>query len=278
MNDDSTTTDDLGPRLYGESAHNTPAVFYTSLGAAFVLVGVLLCFVPADPREPDNPALVGGRLVAGLGALCLVTGLVRLVPNLGASWHLHERGVRLVRRSGERVLLDKDVEELTVKVVRVFFHGVCTGEVHEATFQSHGPANKVFIKQVRRPSTTSGADLDRPGELAQACDKVAELIANRMAARLLRGEPIPWVKAMRIHPDGLDVESPAAMQGRIPWGQIEIVGIDEGMFQLWRRGDSQPALQVPTHLPNFFPGYRLILDRVKANAESAETTRRVQGG
>jgi len=65
--------------------------------------------------------------------------------------------------------------------------------------------------------------------LEQACNRVAELIANRMAARLLRR-------------------------------------------------DSQPALKVPTHLPNFFPGYRLILDRLKANTESAETTRHVHGG
>src|SRR5262249_34815918 len=151
-------------------------------------------------------------------------------------------------------------DELTLKVVRVFFHGVCTGEVHETTFKSHGTASKVFIKQVRRPSTTSGAGLDRPGELEQACNKVAGLIASRMAARLLRGEPITWVKSVRIHPDGLEVESPEAIQGRIPWGQIERVGIDEGMFQLWRRGDSQPALKVPTHLPNFFSGHRLILD------------------
>src|SRR5262249_4778252 len=152
------------------------------------------------------------------------------------------------RRSGERALLYKDVDVITVRVVRVFFHGVCTGEVHEATFKSHEPADEVFIKQVRRPSTSSGDDLDRPGELAQACNKVAELIANQMAARLLRGEPVTWVKAVRIHPDGLEVESPATIQGRIPWGQIERVGIDEGTFQLWRRGDSQPALRVPTQL------------------------------
>jgi hypothetical protein len=211
----------------------------------------------------------GGLVIAGLGAVCLVIGLVRLVPNLRGSWHLHEHGVRLVRRSDERVLQYKDVDELTLKAVRVFLHGVCTGEVHEATFQSHGPADKVFIKQVRRPHTTAGADLDRPGELAQACDRVAQLIAHRMAARLLRGESITWVKAMRIHPDGLEVESPALIQGRIPWDQIARVAIDEGMFQLWRQGDSQPALQVPTHLPNLIPGYRLILDRVKGNIESA---------
>jgi hypothetical protein len=221
--------------------------------------------------------LIGGLIVATFGALCLVIGLVRLVPNLGGSWHLHEHGVRLVRRGGERVILYKNVEELTLKVVRVFFHGVCTGEVHDATFKSHGPANKVFIKQVRRPSTTGGTDLDRPGELAQACDMVTGLIASRMGARLARGEPIPWIKAMCIHPDGLEVESPA-IHGRIHWGQIDSVGMDDGQFQLRRRGDSQPALKVPTHLPNFFPGYQLILDRLKANTTSAETTRDVRGG
>ncbi len=191
MKDDSTTADDLGPCLFSESAHNTPAVVYTCLGAAFLVLGVLVCFVPPDPRGPRNAMLIGGLMVASFGALCLVIGLVRLVPNLGASWHLHERGVRLVRRSGERVLHYKDVDELALKVVRVFFHGVCTGEVHEATFNSHGSANKIFIKQVRRPSTPLGADLHHPGELAQACDKVAELIAKRLTAQRSAVSPSP---------------------------------------------------------------------------------------
>src|SRR5262249_36107520 len=150
MKDDSKMADGLGPCLFGESVYNTPAVVYSCLGAAFLVLGVLVCFMPPDPRGPRNAMLIGGLVVASFGAICLVIGLVRLVPNLGASWHLHEHGFRLVRRSGERVLQYKDVDELTLKVVRVFFHGVCTGEVHETTFKSHGSASKVFIKQVRR--------------------------------------------------------------------------------------------------------------------------------
>jgi hypothetical protein len=267
MKDDSQSTYDLGRCLYGEPAHNTPAVVYTCLGAAFLLVGVLVCFVPPEPGGPQNAMLIGGLVVAGFGALCLVIGLVRLLPNLGASWHLHERGIRLVRRGGERVIQYRDVDELTLKVVRVYFHNVCTGEVHEATFRSHSPASKVFIKQVRRPGTVSGADLDHRGDLQQACDRVADLVARRMAARLQQGEPVPWVKTTRIHPDGVEVESHGAIQGPIPWGQIERVGIENGIFQLWQRGDSRPALKVPTHLPNFLPGYLLVLDRLNANTE-----------
>ena len=45
----------------------------------------------------------------------------------------------------------------------------------------------------------------------------------------------------------------------------------------WAR-HARIALKVPTHLPNFFPGYQLILDRLKANTTSAETTRDVRGG
>lgn len=262
MTDDANTANEIGPRRYGESVHITPAVVYTSLGAAFLIFGLLACLVPPDPKAPPHALLVGGLIVASFGAICLVIGLVRLVPNLGASWHLHEQGVRVVRRGGQRVLAYKDVEELTHKVVRVFVHGVCTGEVHEATFKSSGAAKPVFIKQVRRPSTVSGGDLNRSGELAEACDKVAELIAARMSARLERGDSIAWVQSIRIYPDGLDVESSAAAQGRIPWNQIGRLGIDKGQFLLWRKGESQPALKVPAHLPNFLPGYRLILSRV----------------
>src|SRR5262245_38304327 len=262
-------TDELGPRLYGESVHITPALVYTWLGAAFLFVGVLVSFIPPEPRAPQHAMLIGGLAVAGFGAICLIIGLVRLLPNRGASWHVHEHGIRLVRRSGERVLLYKDVDVLTLKVVRVFFHGVCTGEVHDATFTTIQPAGKVRLKQVRRPSSTPGAGLDRPGELGQACDKVAELIASRMTAQLRRGEPIAWGKSIYIHPDGLALPSPA--QDRISWGQIEHVAVEEGEFQLWRRGEPRPAIKVPTHLPNFLPGYRVILDRLDARTANAGT-------
>lgn len=263
MNEPSRTASDLGRRLYGESVHITPAVIYTSLGAAFLLIGLLCFVVPPAPNAPKNAMLIAGLGVAGFGAICLVIGLVRLIPNLGASWHLHERGIRLVGRGGERVLRYDDIDVLTLKVVRVFLHGACTGEVHEATFEALDPPRKVFLKQVRRPSSVSGSDLDLPGELTHACGTVAGRIANRMAERLQRRETVPWFKGLRLHPDGLEGESPGVLQGLTAWGDIERVAINEGTFQLWRRGDSQPALKTPTHVANFFPGYRLIQERVQ---------------
>jgi hypothetical protein len=272
--DTQSTADTLGPHLYGEDVHNTPALVYTWVGAAFFVLGVLLCFIPPDPQGPANAMLVGGSLVAGLGALFLIVGLVRLLPNRGASWHVHERGIRLARRNGERVIEFTNVDVLTLKVVRVFFHGVCTGEVTDATFQAQH--NKVILKQVRRPTSAPGAGLDRPGALAQACDKVAELIAGRMADRLRRGEPIAWIKATHIHPDGLAV--PRSGEDRIPWSEIENVAIEQGVFQLWRRGTHGPVFKAPAHLPNLFPGYRLIADRVQGNVDNDHIPPPVNGG
>lgn len=256
--------DDLGPRLYGEATHNTPAITYTALGAAFVIVGGLASLIPPDPKAPPNAMLIGGLVVAGFGAICLVIGLVRLLPNLGTSWHVHEHGLRLVRRSGERVLRYEDVDELTLKEVRVFFHDVCTGVVSAATFRTPRPAGKLFLKQVRRPNSAAGAGLDRRGELAQACDKVAEMIARRLAARLQRGESIAWVQGIRICPDGLEIDSSSTPPSQIPWSQLERVETEEGKFKLWRRGDDKPVLVVPVELPNFLPGFRLIVDRLPA--------------
>ena len=52
---------DLGPLLYGERVHNTPAVIYTVLGIAFVLIGLLCAFV-----QPPNPKGEGlGMLIPG---------------------------------------------------------------------------------------------------------------------------------------------------------------------------------------------------------------------
>lgn len=270
LNSNTAEGGDLGRVLYGEHGHITPAVMYTCLGSVFLIVGLLGSLTPVPPPGPPHAMLVLGLIIAMGGAICLVIGLVRLIPNIGASWHLHEHGVRLLQRSQERVLRYEDVDELTLNAVRVFFHGVCTGEVNDATFTSNRPRKQsVHIKQVRRPGTTSGGDLNQPGELAQACGKITILIANRMLSGIARGEPVAWVRNIRLLPDGLEIESRTGPE-RIEWSQIDKVAIEQGIFHLWRSGEKRPILKLPARLPNFFPGHRVLLDRMQQGS-STET-------
>lgn len=259
---------DLGPLLYAERVHITPAVTYTALGFVFLVLGVLCSFLKdPNPNAPRHAFLVAGLGVALGGLVCLTIGLVRLLPNLNASWHLHQRGVRSVKRGREQVLRYADVDELTVKVVRVFHHDVCTGEVHEVTLRSHA-ANQstISFKQVRRPRSISGADLNEPSPVTQVCDQIAASIAGRMAARLRSGEPVSWVRGLHLRPEGLEFASSGMGTERIDWRQIDRVSMEEGAFRFWARGESAPVMKLPTHLPNFFPGYVLLLDRMKRPA------------
>lgn len=268
MTGDPDMADDLGPCHYGESGRIPPAIVYTCCGVAFLMFGIFGTMLPPDPKVPPHTFLRAGLFMAGVGAVGLVIGLVRLVPNPGASWHLHEQGVRVVRRGDQRVLANQDVDEVSLNAVRVFVNGVCTGDVQVATFTSGRVGRPMVIKQVRRPSTISGVELDKSSELAEACNKVADLIAARMAAQLERGGSIAWVQSIRIHADGLDDESSAAVGARIPWNRIGRLTIEDGHFLLWRKGKSQSALSAPVHLPNFLPGYRLIQSRLHAMSEA----------
>jgi hypothetical protein len=256
---------DLGALLYTERVPITPAVTYTILGLAFLLVGVLCSLLKdPNPNAPQQGMLVAGLVIALGGLVCLTIGLVRLIPNLGASWHLHQRGVRSLKRGQEQVLRYEDVDELTHKVVRVFFHDVCTGEVHEVTLRGHTPGKPtIYFKQVRRPQRMSGADLNAPNPVTQACDQIAASIASRMAVRLRGGEAIPWVPTLRLRSEGLELDSARMGTERIEWRQIDRVSIEDGVFRLWTRGESQPIIKLPTHLPNFFPGYALLIDQMK---------------
>jgi hypothetical protein len=254
---------DLGPLLYGERVHNTPAVIYTVLGIAFVLIGLLCAFVqPPNPKGEGLGMLIPGLVVALGGAVCLTIGLIRLLPTLGASWQLHQRGIRFRKGDRERVLRYEEIDELTRKVVRVFLHGVCTGEVHDVTLTAHRPdKSTLFFKHVRRPKTVSGADLNEPGAVEKVCEQIAALIAQGMEGIMQRGEAVPWGRDLQLRPEGLESVSPRSGMERIAWQQIERVGIEEGVFRLWRRGAAQPVLKIPTHFPNFLPGYLIILNR-----------------
>ena len=126
------------------------------------LPGRRCCLLVSEGPRPQRPAsrLPSDRPVRRFRrSRCLTIGLCAVLPNLGASWHLHQHGVRFVRRGHERVLRYEAIDELTVKVVRVFFHDVCTGEVHEVKLRSLAPGRpSIYFKQVRRPSTVSGTD------------------------------------------------------------------------------------------------------------------------
>src|SRR5262245_28367310 len=108
--------DDLGRLIYGEPVHITPAVTYTLLGCVFLTFGILCCFLEnAKAKGSQNVMLVLGGVAAIVGGLCLTSGLVRLIPNLGASWQLHEHGIKLTKGGNIRVLRYEDIDELTMK-------------------------------------------------------------------------------------------------------------------------------------------------------------------
>jgi hypothetical protein len=100
------------------------------------------------------------------------------------------------------------------------------------------------------------------------CDKIASLIADRMAAKMARGEPVAWVRTIRLLAEGLEIESSRAMPERIAWNQIERVVVEQGVFHLWRRGVTRPTIKLPTHLPNFFPGYQVLLERMQQDSNT----------
>jgi hypothetical protein len=208
--------------------------------------------------------LVAGLVIALGGLVCLTIGLVRLVPSLGASWHLHEQGVRSLRRGQELALSYDDVDELTVNVARVFFHGVCTGEVREVTLRSQVPDKPaIHFRQVRRPGRASETGHDEPDQVRRFCDRIAASIAGRMAARVERGEATPWVGGLRILSNGLELDLPLGGTDRMEWKEIERVGIENGEFRLWAYGGSEPLIKLPTRLPSFFPGYVLLSRHLK---------------
>ena len=241
-----------------------------ALGAVFLIVGLLASLIKdPDPKAPPYAMLVIGLLVAVAGAGVLTFGLVRLLPNLGASWSLHERGIRFVKSGSARSLRYEEIGELTVKAVRLFVDGVCTGDVRAVTFRSDAPGRPaIFVKQVRRPASLSGADLNSPSELESVCDRVSAQIADRMAKLLKRGETIDWGPKVRIHSDGLEIDSPRSGMIKIGWRQIGRQTVTNAVYRLSRSGDQKPALEMPTYVPNFFPGHLIVLRQIEKSGGS----------
>jgi hypothetical protein len=80
---------------------------------------------------------------------------------------------------------------------------------------------------------------------------------------LQRGEAVPWGRGMWITDRGVEIIGRAGRRDEVEWDRVGRVDVDRGIFRLWVEGEQRPRVQIMVGEPNFFPGYALVVQRLR---------------
>ncbi len=259
--------DDLGPVVLEQRPKPQAADLFLVLAALFLIPTALTPFM-ADFRT----GVFLGPLLAFGGCLFGIFGILYVLTNAGKASYLHERGLRLRNGKGWRVVRYPDVTEMTFRATRMYYNGAYTGTLQEIGVKTDETEGQplVFKHSYRERSGLQTGYRDVT-PLNHLCDLLTVQISRRMAERIERGESVAWTPAMRISGRGVEVVNRAGAADEVDWDRIARVDVERGIFRLWVEGVDKPRVQVPVGLPNFFPGYALVLPRLQGQPAAPAT-------
>ena len=218
------------------------------------LVGLaVVAIVTLIARDP--------KMLAGMPFIGLVALLWALFLSQSVEFRVYEHGVRRRWLFRTQQLMYSQVDSFTYSAAKQYAKGVYTGTKFTLTFASMAGGTLKKLTYSRKLQNADSA-------LDHLRDHISQLIADRMAAQFARGKTIVWTEGLRFFPEGLEYRA-AGFFGRkppvvIPYSQIHGYDTHQGMFWLWVYGRKKPVVRENMALPNFFPGYILLLRMLAA--------------
>ena len=242
----------LGRLLFAQ--RNSPATV-----AVAVLIGLGLAVSSAL-------LLPAGDEQTYLGAALLALGLAALAAAAAAAWYrvrFHRNAV--VRRGllGSRTLPYAEVEGLAYSATASYAQGVYAGTSVRLALRPRPPGKKLVVKALVHGT---------PEDFETARNKVASLIAARLAERLAAEGEVEWVPSVWLARDGLRL-----VKKRFRGGGEELaidyrqeIGYDfqREVFRLFLPPEKKPVLKVPCRRENFYPGFLLFQQLIWETSES----------
>lgn len=264
---------DLGLGAY--VCERASRVLYWILGLVFggigclLLVGTVATALGKKPQFSVSAGFFGfSVLLFGLAYLC--------VRQARTTYRFYEQGAaRFVGKRPLTVIAWVEASDLTYKVIKQYYHGVPLGanvtielktDDKRKIAYTGNHKTKVKSKKLFGPKEVVAID-----ELDYVRDMVAEVIADRLADKLLAGETVQWAGAATMSEQGLTPNRGKYKKTLVPYTEIDRESAKEGSFFLYRRGDERSFVTVPMAVTNFWPGMVLLHRMIGANPpEGAE--------
>ena len=274
-NPSETHVEDFGPLLLDQKVAQPDAVTTLVASVVFLIIGaVLMAFGGAEFDGHISFVLGLGTLLGVLGSVIFAVTFRTYRLKRGTRQFVHERG--LIEGSAREVIsiAYDEADELEYRVTDRYHNGVYVGTYDHFALRTAGaPAREIIFRGARRKR-------EEPTPFPPIVDAISARLAARFAEAIGRGESVRWTTKMTIHPDGLTLgpRPPGERPGlamfrkepptRVGWDDIDKIELDEGFFRLRLKGRSGPRLTVEAGEPNFYPGYRVVAETLRARAAS----------
>lgn len=241
----------LGPVLLERRPATSAIAVLAGAALVFLFFGVVLTTSGFDQQQDAQEkletfvhgcAFTLGSFLLGIAALSVYKTVLRI----------HKHGVSKRNLFGTRRVRYEELDSISFRKERQYGE---RGYVGTQYFFDFGCGGKVFYF-----ITTIKADRD---DLEDVRDYVAQIIAQKLAAELEAEGAAPWTSRLRFVRSGVEYLRDKQWQ-RIPYAELGTCEIDGSLFYLRSKTCEFPLMQEYTIVPNFYPGYALLLERTKA--------------
>lgn len=254
----------LGRILFERSAGSGATVVFGVMGLILVLVGALSLWVGITGKDPVMAA-AGGMLLL-LSGLCFAGGIrVRRVR-----LRCHERGLQRTTMTSEKSLRFDEVDVFSFECRRNQSQGRYTGTTYTLVFadRSREQGRGIFY-------STTVRNTDE--ELDDLRDRIAQIIARRMAQTFAAHQSVQWTPEIWFREDSLEyirrkrlfVPAKVAV---IPYDTITDFELRDGLFYVWTCYQDRAVLTVNSGAPNFYPGLILLEGLVRSQRHEPTVT------
>jgi len=180
-------------------------------------------------------------------------------------WYCFQNGVVERTRWTARIVAYGDVTALHYSLTRQFNdNGNYNRTVKELRLTTERRTRPVRITASCREQIELATDPMIPTVVEEIRDRVAALVADRMASQLDSGCSVPWTRRARLLREGIEIIGWFGWKELVQWNRFSGASVDESVCRLWGERPTRPVVKIRTDETNFYPGYQLALQHIPA--------------
>jgi hypothetical protein len=255
----------LGRVLFERAPRASSAWLVGTVGGVLVVLAGLMGWSAVRAADPAAGAVSLMFAVLG-GAALFASRRVRQ-----SRFRCYERGVERTTLTGRQVLHHDAIDVFSFESRRNHSHARYTGTTYTLVFadRSREQGRGLFY-------STTVQHVDH--ELEDLRDRVAAVIARRMAQTYARVGSFQWTDELWLQEESLDrSRGPRWFRPRqtisVPYEAITQFEIRDGRFYVWTNYQERAVISARTAAPNFFPGLIVLQGLLKSHQRSSREDR-----
>ncbi|MEZ6053760.1 MAG: hypothetical protein R3C02_20605 [Planctomycetaceae bacterium] len=249
----------LGRILFERTSGPVASLLFLMIGLLLAMLSIMTLFIAVRAMEPVG--IVLGVMLGIISTGCLIGAFrVRRIR-----FCCHEHGIERVTITARQELPYSSIDVFSFESRRNHSQGRYTGTTYTLVFadRSREQGRGIFFS-----TTVRNTD----DELELLRERVAGVIARRMAKTYARSRRVQWTPDLWFGDDMLELSRPRRLLvgpklAIIPYDTITHFEVRDGLFHIWTNYQERAVITVKTSSANFYPGLILLESLVNAHVQ-----------